>query len=77
LLQGVSKIGVAFASAAGSVEVSKNGEGVDFSEETAKAVLSEPEIEILITMGDGDGEAVAFGCDLTYGYVKINGDYRT
>jgi glutamate N-acetyltransferase/amino-acid N-acetyltransferase len=73
----VSKIGVAFASAAGSVEVSKNGEGVDFSEETAKAVLSEPEIEILITMGDGDGEAVAFGCDLTYGYVKINGDYRT
>ncbi|HRX58875.1 MAG TPA: bifunctional glutamate N-acetyltransferase/amino-acid acetyltransferase ArgJ [Eubacteriales bacterium] len=73
----VSKIGVTFASAAGSVEVCKNGAGVDFSEETAKAVLSEPEIEILIIMGDGAASATAYGCDLTYDYVKINGDYRT
>ena len=47
------------------------------SEEEAKKILSEHEIGIELTLGDGDGEAVAWGCDLTYDYVKINGDYRT
>ena len=73
----VQKVGVCFRSKAGSVVVCENGAGVDFSEETAKAVLTESEIEVLITLGDGDGKATAWGCDLTYDYVKINGDYRT
>jgi glutamate N-acetyltransferase/amino-acid N-acetyltransferase len=51
--------------------------GVDFSEELAKTVLSEKEITISITLGDGAASATAYGCDLTYDYVKINGDYRT
>ncbi len=73
----VTKIGVTFSSAAGSIEVCKDGAGVPFSEEEAKKILSEHEIGIELTLGDGDGEAVAWGCDLTYDYVKINGDYRT
>ncbi len=73
----VDKVGVSFSSAAGSVEVCKNGAGVDFSEEQAKKVLLEKEIDILVTLGDGEGSALAWGCDLTYDYVKINGDYRT
>ena len=73
----VSKIGVVFKSAAGSVEVCRDGSGVPFSEEEAKKVLSESEIDILVTAGDGPGEATAWGCDLTYDYVRINGDYRT
>jgi glutamate N-acetyltransferase/amino-acid N-acetyltransferase len=73
----VDKIGVCFSSKAGTVEVCKNGRGVEFSEETAKTVLSESEIAIGITLGDGDAAATAFGCDLTYDYVKINGDYRS
>ncbi len=73
----VRKIGVSFKSAAGSVEVCKNGAGVPFSEEEAKKVLLEKEIEIALTLGDGPCSATAWGCDLTYDYVKINGDYRT
>ena len=73
----VNKIDVAFASKAGTVEVCKNGAGIEFSEEKAKTVLSEKEIEILISLNDGSGDATAWGCDLTYDYVKINGDYRT
>ena len=73
----VNKVSVTFTSKAGSVNVCQNGMGVDFSEETAKKVLSESEITIEITLGDGNAEATAFGCDLTYDYVKINGDYRT
>jgi glutamate N-acetyltransferase/amino-acid N-acetyltransferase len=73
----VTKIGVKFRSAAGEIEVCRNGAGVDFSEEIAKEVLTENEIQILITLNYGDAEAVAWGCDLTYDYVKINGDYRT
>ena len=73
----VNKIDVAFASKAGTVEVCKNGAGIEFSEEKAKTVLSEKEIEILISLNDGNGDATAWGCDLTYDYVKINGDYRT
>ena len=73
----VSKIGVSFRSKAGTVEVCRDGSGVPFSEELAKQVLLESEIEILITLGDGPYGATAWGCDLTYDYVKINGDYRT
>ena len=53
------------------------GSGIPFSEEEAKRVLSEDEIEVLIGLGDGSGKATAWGCDLTYEYVRINGDYRT
>ena len=73
----VTKIGVSFRSKAGSVEVCKDGAGVPFSEEIAKKVLLESEIEILLTLGNGPFTATAWGCDLTYDYVKINGDYRT
>ena len=73
----VNKVGVAFKSVKGSIVVCENGAGVAFSEEKAKEILLESEIEILITLGDGDGKATAWGCDLTYDYVKINGDYRT
>jgi len=73
----VTKVDVKFSSAAGELAVCENGAGIDFSEDTAKVVLSEKEIEIVITLREGDGSATAWGCDLTYDYVKINGDYRT
>ena len=73
----VNKVGVTFKSEKGSILVCENGAGVDFSEEKAKEILLEKEIEINITLGDGEGNATAWGCDLTYDYVKINGDYRT
>lgn len=73
----VDKVGVRFKSAGGGVTVCENGRGAAFSEETAKKVLSEDEIQIEVILGDGDAEAVAWGCDLTYDYVRINGDYRT
>ena len=62
---------------AGTVEVCRDGAGVDFSEEQAKQILLQDEIDILVSLGDGQGAATAWGCDLTYDYVKINGDYRT
>ncbi|MBE7066199.1 MAG: bifunctional ornithine acetyltransferase/N-acetylglutamate synthase [Ruminococcaceae bacterium] len=73
----VTKIDVAFRSCAGAVRVCKNGSGIDFSEEIAKTVLTEDEIIIDVNMNAGNGNATAWGCDLTYDYVKINGDYRT
>ena len=73
----VSRIDVAFRSKAGSVTVCINGAGIPFSEEEAAKVLHESEIDILVCLGDGNGSATAWGCDLTYDYVKINGDYRT
>ena len=73
----VNKVDVAFRSAKGEIAVCKNGAGVEFSEEKAKEILLEQEIEVLIALNDGDGKATAWGCDLTYDYVKINGDYRT
>ena len=73
----VNKVGVAFRSAKGEISVCENGAGVQFSEEKAKEILLENEIEVLITLGDGNANATAWGCDLTYDYVKINGDYRT
>ncbi len=73
----VNKIEVSFASAAGTVLVCRNGAGVDFSEQKAKEILLCDEINILIDLHDGTESATAWGCDLTYDYVKINGDYRT
>ncbi len=73
----VSKVDVSFKSAKGTLDVCKNGSGIEFSEEKAKEILLEKEIEIIISLGDGDFDATAWGCDLTYDYVKINGDYRT
>ena len=73
----VSAVDVSFRSAKGEIPVCKNGAGVPFSEEKAKEILLENEIEILVSLGNGMGEATAYGCDLTYDYVKINGDYRT
>ncbi len=73
----VEKVDVLFASAAGSIAVCKGGAGVPFSEKTAKHILKQDEIDILISLGDGPEQATAWGCDLTYDYVKINGDYRT
>ena len=72
----VSKVMVAFRSRAGYVCVCENGSGLPFSEEEAKRVLSADEIEVLIGLNDGNSSAVAWGCDLTYDYVKINGDSR-
>ena len=73
----VNKVGVFFRSAKGDIEVCRDGAGVEFSEEKAKEILLEKEIEIIVTLGDGQYESCAWGCDLTYDYVKINGDYRT
>ena len=73
----VNKIDVSFKSAAGQIDVCKNGAGIDFSEEIAKEVLTEKEIQVLVSLNSGDFGATAWGCDLTYDYVKINGDYRT
>ena len=73
----VNKVDVSFKSEKGEILVCKDGAGVEFSEENAKEILLEKEIEIKIALGDGDANATAWGCDLTYDYVKINGDYRT
>ena len=73
----VNKVAVSFESKAGRVDVCVDGAGIPFSEELAKQVLLEKEIDILVSLGDGDAAATAWGCDLTYDYVKINGDYRT
>ena len=73
----ISKIAVDLSSKAGCIHVCENGAGVPFSEETAKIVLSKEEIHVDIDMNDGSAYATAWGCDLTYDYVKINGDYRT
>ena len=73
----VNKVGVSFKSAKGIIEVCRDGAGVPFSEEIAKEILLEKEIEIVVSLGDGCASTTAWGCDLTYDYVKINGDYRT
>ena len=73
----VTKIDVSFKSRNGEILVCKDGSGVDFSEEKAKEILLEYEIDILVNLNSGSESAWAWGCDLTYDYVKINGDYRT
>ncbi|MBQ1334401.1 MAG: bifunctional ornithine acetyltransferase/N-acetylglutamate synthase [Clostridia bacterium] len=73
----VEKVKIELSSPKGTILVCENGQGVDFSEEKAKEILLENEIKILIDLHDGDAEGAAFGCDLSYEYVRINGDYRT
>ncbi len=73
----VNKADIAVASAAGKIVLGEKGCVVQFSEEDAKKVLQEEEIQILVDLGEGSGNAVCWGCDLTYDYVKINGDYRS
>lgn len=73
----ISKVDVDMVSAGGSIALGRKGCVVDFSEETAKKVLAEEEIQIVVNLGAGNAAAVAWGCDLTYDYVKINGDYRS
>ncbi len=70
-------VAVSFRSENGDIEVCENGEGLDFDEDLAKKVLSAKEIIIDISAGTGAGSAECWGCDLTYDYVRINGDYRT
>ncbi len=73
----VNKVDVSFRSAKGTIPVCVCGAGIPFSEEIAKEILLEKEIDILIELNSGSATATAWGCDLTYDYVKINGDYRT
>ena len=73
----VNKVDVYFKSAGGEILVCKNGAGVEFSEELAKEILVKDEVYIIVNLNDGEFSATAYGCDLTYDYVKINGDYRT
>ena len=73
----VNSVAVSFESEKGSIDVCVNGAGIDFSEEKAKEILLCDDIKIVISLGDGSACATAYGCDLTYEYVKINGDYRT
>ena len=73
----ITKVKVSFKSDKGEIVVCENGAGIEFSEEIAKEILLEDEIEINVSVGDGEFSSTAWGCDLTYDYVKINGDYRT
>lgn len=73
----ITKVDVSLTSEKGELEVCKDGAGIDFSEERASAILAADEITVTIQLNEGKAEAEAFGCDLTYDYVKINGDYRT
>ncbi|MCI7351607.1 MAG: bifunctional glutamate N-acetyltransferase/amino-acid acetyltransferase ArgJ [Ruminococcus sp.] len=73
----INKVDVDLGSKAGKIAVCRNGAGVEFSEEEAKKILLEDEIDILINLNSGSVSATAWGCDLTYDYVKINGDYRS
>ncbi len=73
----VNKVDVSFTSLKGTIPVCKDGAGIDFSEEIAKEILLEKEITINVELNSGEASSTAWGCDLTYEYVKINGDYRT
>ncbi|MFA7099063.1 MAG: bifunctional glutamate N-acetyltransferase/amino-acid acetyltransferase ArgJ [Eubacteriales bacterium] len=72
-----AKVSVAFESEYGSIDVCRDGVGISFSEEKAKRVLTGREIKIIVGLGGGSESAAAWGCDLSYDYVRINGDYRT
>jgi glutamate N-acetyltransferase/amino-acid N-acetyltransferase len=73
----VHRVEVSFSSAAGTIQVCANGAGIEVDEDKAAAILREAEVTILVKLGDGAGAAVAYGCDLSYDYVRINGDYRS
>jgi glutamate N-acetyltransferase/amino-acid N-acetyltransferase len=72
-----STIDVSFESSKGYIKVCENGAGIEFSEEKAKEILSESEITIHVDIKDGEFSTVSWGCDLSYEYVRINGDYRS
>ena len=72
-----TKTSVSFTNSKGTIDVCKDGADLPFDEDKAKIVLNEKEVKILITLKDGTASGTAWGCDLTYEYVKINGDYRT
>ena len=72
-----TQVDVTFASQAGKVAVCQKGQGLPFDEDLARKVLTEDEVEILITLSQGDAQCTCWGCDITYDYIKINGDYRT
>ena len=71
------KVDLYFESAAGSLKIIENGVSTGYSEETATKILSEPEVTVIADVKMGEATATAWGCDLTYDYVKINGDYRS
>ena len=71
------KVDVHFTSAAGDIAVCEKGRGLDFDEELAKKILTEHDVEINISLGEGSASCTCWGCDITYDYIKINGDYRT
>ena len=71
------KVDVSFASAAGEIAVCAAGRGLPFDEDQAKKILTEHDVEIRVAMGEGEGSCTCWGCDITYDYIKINGDYRT
>ena len=71
------KVDVHFTSAAGDIAVCREGRGLSFDEDLAKKILTEHDIGINITMGEGEAKCTCWGCDITYDYIKINGDYRT
>ena len=71
------QVEISFASCKGEITVCQNGRGLAFDEIKAKDILSQDEVEIRVTLAEGSACATAWGCDLTYDYVKINGDYRT
>ena len=71
------KVDVTFSSSAGDILVCQNGRGLAFDEELAKKILTEDEVDIDIAMAEGDESCTCWGCDITYDYIKINGDYRT
>lgn len=72
----VNKINISFTNSIGTIEICKNGGNIDFSEELAKKILEQEKITVVIDLNDGEYNATAWGCDLTYDYVKINGSYR-
>lgn len=72
-----NKVDIAFESASGYIEVCKSGMPLPFDEEKAKKILSYQEVTIYVSLNEGAAQATAWGCDLTYEYVRINGDYRT
>ena len=71
------KVDVHFTSAAGDIAVCEKGRGLDFDEDLAKKILTEHDVEINISLGEGEAACTCWGCDITYDYIKINGDYRT
>ena len=71
------KVDVHFTSTAGDIAVCEKGRGLDFDEDLAKKILTEHDVEINISLGEGEAACTCWGCDITYDYIKINGDYRT